>query len=360
MPALDRSNNNNNNNNSAPSRKLGARPTPAYSAVSSNVSQKNTTSILTNNRIAKESAKNMNLEDAPVKLIHRNLIYPNPLNQKYMKNITEDMFHILKMSIISEGLMHNLVVLDDGRGKFRLISGEKRWQSISRMTEEEYQNAFPNGIFSKVIDFNPTMDKLDEQIMLLTCNVITFSNGSPDAEQLRDLIKLYDQKGYDKKEIVEYLGSYFTQSKQTIYKLISEAHAIEDLIKLCDEDRMSRAALQCLGGLPEKDQKKIYEKILLEKIDKIDQETAQHLKRELKSKDIDPNSVANYKTPAFIKYNKHLVSITENVDKNKKVKKEAMSEMEIALIESKLDNLISLLKEEKNALLAAKAKNENK
>ena len=29
------------------------------------------------------------------------------------------------------------------------------------------------------------------------------------------------------------------------------------LVKLSDEERMSRAALQCLGGLPEKEQKKI-------------------------------------------------------------------------------------------------------
>ena len=361
MPALNRNNDSNNKNANSPApRTMGRRPGPAYAAVGSNVSERNTTSILSTNRIAQESAKNLNLEDAPAKLIHRNLIYPNPLNKKYMANITEDMFHILKMSILSEGLMHNLVVLDDGHGKFRLISGEKRWQSISRMTEEEYKGAFPNGVFAKVIDYNPMMDKIDEHIMLLTCNVVTFSNGSPDAEQLRDLIKLYDKKGYDKKEIVDYLGAYFTQSKQTIYKLISEAHAISELIKLSDEERMSRAALQCLGGLPEKEQKKIYERILLEEIDKVDQETAQRLKRELKSKDSESGSSTNLKSNSFVKYEKNLKSITDSVDKNKKVKKETMYEMELDLIESKLDNLIALLKEEKNALLAIKAKKENK
>ena len=97
-----------------------------------------------------------------------------------------------------------------------------------------------------------------------------------------------------------------------------------------------------------------------EEIDKVDQETAQRLKRELKSKDSESGSSTNLKSNSFVKYEKNLKSITDSVDKNKKVKKETMYEMELDLIESKLDNLIGLLKEEKNALLAIKAKKENK
>lgn len=46
--------------------------------------------------------------------------------------------------------MHNLVVLDDLKGRYRLISGQKRWTAIQKMSKEEYEDKFPNGIACKV------------------------------------------------------------------------------------------------------------------------------------------------------------------------------------------------------------------
>ena len=74
MPALNRNNDSNNKNANSPApRTMGRRPGPAYAAVGSNVSERNTTSILSTNRIAQESAKNLNLEDMKMDTAEKNI-----------------------------------------------------------------------------------------------------------------------------------------------------------------------------------------------------------------------------------------------------------------------------------------------
>jgi len=344
MANLDRSNN--------------KKPSPAFGVVSANSQiSTNSNGFLTNNKIEQNMREIMNVEGAPVKMLSREIIYANPQNKKYMRKITEEAFEMLKLSILETGLMHNLVVLDDGKGKYRLISGEKRWTAICKMTKEDYDNTFPDGILAKVLPYNPNLSKRDELKMLLTCNVLTFSNGYADPEQLRDLIRIYmEDPEFDKNELAEYLSGNLQNSKKTAYKLINEARAIEELVALTDNEVMNRAALQCLGGLTESQQKEIYNKIVEMGYVKIDQELAQQLKRDVKKEKSGKKLSGDNVSEVCTKYSKSIDDSVSDIEKRKKMKKTLMTDIEIALIDQKIENMINLLKEERKLLAELKGK----
>lgn len=305
----------------------------------------NTRSIFSDNVIAMDADSLLKLDDKATEFIERDKIYPNPINAPYMEDITENDFDALRFSLLDVGLMHNLVVLDDGMGRYRLISGEKRWTAFSRMPKEEYDKNFPNGIECKILPYNPELTETDEHIMLLTCNVLTFSSGSPDPRQLRDLIGLYIKKGYQKKELVEYLSFYLAGSSQTIYKLIAESQAIDELYELYKNNVLTRAALQCLGNLPVEDQKAIYKKIIDEDIKKIDQELALNLKKNVKEKKKKGAAAKSEGSISFMKYDKSLDTASTYLDKILKIKLDGMNELELSLAKAKLEILNRKIKE---------------
>lgn len=191
-------------------------------------------------------------------------IYVNPLNQKYMRNITDEQINILKDGIVRSGLMHNLVVLDDMTGRYRLISGEKRFRAISRMTEEEYKKQFPNGIMTKIIKGANTLSQDDELRLLLECNVLAYSNEKPDPVQVRDLIAIYIKQGYERDDIISYLQKQIQYDVHTLEKVYSEADAIDELRKLQEEGKFTVAAMRrlCQGKKNEELQKLMYKTII--------------------------------------------------------------------------------------------------
>ena len=247
--------------------------------------------------------------------------------------------------------MHNLVALDDGNGRYRLISGEKRWTAISRMTKEEYEKLMPKGVEVKVIPYDPSLALIDEHIMLLTCNVLVFSSGSPDTRQLRDLIRLYRLKGYEKKELVDYLGFYLESSNNNIYKLLNEANASEELQKLLAEDLLTRAALQILGSLSEEEQKVVCEQIRKEG-KKVKEEEAQSYKKSLKESKKNKSGDTHTgegsgtgSTISFIKYEKNINTIQQALKKGAKIKTSGMTSMEKSMLKTKLELLSKEIEE---------------
>ena len=303
--------------------------------ISGNTAAGNTVSLY-NNPIAAAAGEVLNVENTATVYIPVDKIYPNPLNKPYIEEITDKEFEALKESILSHGLLHNLVVLDDGRGRYRLISGEKRWTAIKRMTREEYEEKMPKGVETKVLPYNSELDETDEHILLLTCNVLVFSSGTPDARQLRDLIKLYIKKGYKNKHLVEFLNVYLESSNNHIYKLIQEAKAIEPFVKLYEDKKITRSALQIFGSLKESEQKEIYEKILREGIDKIDETLAQDLKKRIKDSKKEDKKDSGQRSIAFIKYEKNLESMEASIEKFGKVKVKDMEGVEKELLKARL------------------------
>lgn len=99
------------------------------------------------------------------KFIPKEQIKANPKNEMY----TQDGIEALKESILVNGLRHNLSVLFDvDTNTYRLVSGERRFNAISSMTDKEYNNLFPSGIPCKVE--KQTTSELDEEIMLISAN----------------------------------------------------------------------------------------------------------------------------------------------------------------------------------------------
>lgn len=346
MPALDR-----NRKKSSTEGIMDAFNDALQDSVSSGL-----TSVFKDNALAKDVNEMLNLKDNATQFLQRDQIYPNPLNEPYMQDITDSEFDTLKASILDIGLMHNLVVIEDGTGKYRLISGEKRWTAIHRMSEGEYQKGLPNGVEAKILPYNPDLSKSDEKIMLLTCNVLTFSNGSPDSKQLRDLIRLYEKKGYEKKDLVEFLNHYLKKNEKTMYKLIAEAHAIDELLALYDNNILSRSALQHLGGLPVEDQHNVIALIKEGNLEKIDEATALQLKKIIK----DSSSSKTNGTISFLKLDKAFKSAKSDLTKCMKFNVEGMSETELQLSIANLDLIANTIKDLKDKLQKGKDSLNNK
>lgn len=323
----------------------------------------NSSSVFTDNSLEKEKDSILKLDNGtPTKYIHRDLIYPNPLNFPYMEGITEDDFQGLKAALLDMGLMHNLVVINDGNGRFRLVSGEKRWQAISRMTDDEYKKAFPNGIEAKVLPYNPDLSEIDEKIMLLSCNVLVFSNASPDPRQLRDLILLYQQKGYEyeKNELVSFLNFYMKKNTKTIYKFIAETNATDELYELFTRKILVRSALQILGDLSPEEQHEVCTTIKEQNIDKVDEALASTIKKSIKDRKKKDKAESTENTYHYIKFDKTFNNATADLEKLKKIHYENMSSTEISLAIARLDIMRSEIKELKEQLLANDKKTNSK
>ena len=186
-----------------------------------------------------------NDENLEIKMLRREQIYPNPINKPYMKDVTEEQIKFLGENIKQNGLMHNLVVLDDFKGRYRLISGEKRWTSIMNMSKEEYEEKFPHGIACKVIRPAIEFSHDDEWRILLECNVLVAS-AKPDKRQMQDLIAIYDRMGSGKEEIVDYLKKQIGLSKLTIERTYGVATAIPELRELEDKGIVNTTAMRVL------------------------------------------------------------------------------------------------------------------
>lgn len=299
------------------------------------------------NAAAQEANRLLKLDSNEIEHIHRERIYPNPLNSPYIEDITDKEFDALKASIMDHGLFHNLVAIDDGKGSYRLISGEKRWTAIKRLTNEEYQSKFPNGIATKVLPADPFLSTDDELIMLLTCNVLVFSNGTPDTKQIRDLIRLYKKKGFAKKELFDFLNFYLQKGNDAIYRFIKEANAIDALYDIYSNKvpgkSMTRTAFQLMGGLPEEKQQEAIKIIETEGITKIDEPTAAEIVRRLKDKVKTEGKTAG--TVSFTKLDKLLKSADGDISKGQKVNIEGIEPTELDLAITRLDLMMSHIKE---------------
>ena len=341
---------------------------PGMSNISANLAQaamdkvsSNPSTVFTDNIVGKEVNTMLKLDDStPTKFIHRDLIYANPLNVPYMEGISEDDFKALKASILDIGLMHNLVVIDDGNGRFRLLSGEKRWQAISRMTAEEYDKALKNGIEAKVLPFDPNLSEDDELIMLLTCNVLVFSSGTPEPKQMRDLIRLYQKKGYEKKDLVEFLNFYLKKNEKTIYKIVAESNATDELYELYTQKILVRSALQILGDLTPEEQHKVCETIKTQNIEKVDEEMASSIKKNIKESKKKDKKASPENTYHYIKFDKALNNAASDIAKVKKVHYDEMNSTEISLALAKLELLKNELKELKDLISSVEKKGTNK
>lgn len=120
-----------------------------------------------------------------LKMIKVEQLVPNKLNEDFKQVDIE----ALALSIEDIGLQHNLTVIKQEDGKYRLISGERRFRAIREILQKNPDNIFKNGIPCKVID---NITSVEEEIRLIRSNtdVRTLSPVDKRKAILR-LIELY-------------------------------------------------------------------------------------------------------------------------------------------------------------------------
>ena len=262
-------------------------------------------------------------------------IYPNKLNQPYMENITEKQIKLLCNNIMKNGMHHNLVVINDMMGKYRLISGEKRWRALMMMTPEQRSKEFPNGARCKIIEDVANLSERDELRLLLEGNVLTYSKEKPDPK---------------------YLSEQINYSTSTLRRSYGEALAIPELKDLAESNRLTTAAMRrlCQGKKDEELQKRCYEKIITEYADlpTIDEETANLIKRTCK----DEMNGQNHESKACAEIRKiNTKYFAKGVANFQKIKRKGMTDIEIELCvkemedhKRKIGEMISILRKSKN------------
>jgi hypothetical protein len=278
--------------------------------------------------------------------VERNLIYPNPLNEKYMKKVTDRDIEMLAESIKDTRLLHNLVVISDGTGRYRLISGEKRWRAINLLSEEEYREKFPTGIMCSILSADEIKDKDDELILLLSANVIVLSNGMYDKEQLCDLIAAYQRKGLARIDIVNYLTDKLNVSASTIRRLYCIAQAIDPLKEICDDGRIPENVLAILAQ-DKPETQKIYADYInnnYEPGDVISESEAYRIKKEAK-RGGRSDSASMSGSKEFNKFYGGFESVDKCMKKMKKANIDAMTQPEVVLCINTLEKNIKLMEE---------------
>lgn len=160
---------------------------------------------------------NQNTRIERVEEIHCSQIERNPLNLFPIKQIDE-----LKDLILEKGQKEPCQVYMK-EGKYRLISGERRWTAISQLHEEGKHNgmikcivtsryATPEEEIEDIYTFNVERDYSDNELLAL----------AKDLNQLYDSLKMQGRKLGKRRE---WIGSMLHRSGKTIDKYLKRINA---------------------------------------------------------------------------------------------------------------------------------------
>ena len=194
-----------------------------------------------------------------LKLIKADNIVPNELNKDFSQSDIDE----LSRSIEDIGLQHNLVVLKQADGKYRLISGERRFRAICALIERRASHSFKNGIPCKVVS---NLTEVDEEIRLLRANTdtreLTASERRNAVLRLIDLYKIKKDKG-EIKSIYAELANDLQMTVRQVQKYAATGNLIPALEKLLKNGAISLSDGERFSVLDEEGQQTIanlYEK----------------------------------------------------------------------------------------------------
>lgn len=195
--------------------------------------------------------------------IERTHIIPNPLNARYSKPTKK--IEDIKNSILANGLLHNLVIVKNSATDFntyRLISGELRWSAISKMTEEEYREIFPDGIPCKIMPVTLTQE--DELALLIEANFNTRELSVYERLQdIKDLKNIYNQKKEtgEIKNVNQAIAETLGITERQIAKYLASSKLIPELLELLKNGDLNMNEAATYGVLSEESQKEILKRI---------------------------------------------------------------------------------------------------
>ena len=187
--------------------------------------------------------------------IPKEKIVSNPKNEMY----SQDGIDALKESILINGLRHNLSVLFDAdKNVYRLVSGERRYRAISKMTDKEYNALFPSGIPCKVEKSN--INEIDEEIMLISANHDVRESSMEvkrwEVSRLKELYEAKKLKG-EIKNINAEIAKQLNISERQARKYTTAEKLIPELSELLNENGIDLNQADKFGKLDEDAQKSI-------------------------------------------------------------------------------------------------------
>lgn len=187
--------------------------------------------------------------------IPKEKIISNPKNEKY----SQDGIESLMESILINGLRHNLSVLyDSDNDNYRLVSGERRFHAICKMSEKDYNNLFPAGIPCKVEKSDIT--EIDEEIMLISANHDVRETSMEvkrwEVSRLKELYETKKLKG-EIKNINAEIAKQLNISERQARKYTTAEKLIPELSQLLNENGIDLNQADKFGRLDEDAQKSI-------------------------------------------------------------------------------------------------------
>lgn len=194
-------------------------------------------------------------------------IVPNPLNEKWMKQTTEEDILVLAEAISSLGMKQNLEVKILDNGKYMLIAGEKRWRALN-LLKERGNDVFPEGVPCLVEPVD--LDPVDEKILIDATNVVS---RNPSSEELIPIVidfesNLREKAKKDKskiKNIDKLIVSLLKHKELTERKVRRFRHIYSNLIpelyQLFLEGKITQRDCEDYCSLNEAEQKLVYTKL---------------------------------------------------------------------------------------------------
>lgn len=206
--------------------------------------------------IDKVSKKSDNLtakENFRIEYIDVDKIQINPKNFYGITNIDE-----LAEDIKLNGLNHNLVVRDLGNGRFRLISGQRRYTALLKLVEEG-ENKF-RLVPCKVLEISDT----DEEIILIQANAqgreLTDLEKLKQVERLKELFEIKKANGEPvPKKAREFISENLKMSKSAVGRLQAISNNLIPELKALLSEKLSLSNANEFQALSKESQQAVLE-----------------------------------------------------------------------------------------------------
>ena len=207
--------------------------------------------------------------------IPKEKIISNPKNEKY----SQDGIDALMESILINGLRHNLsVIYDADNDNYRLVSGERRYHAICKMTDKEYNKFFPGLRHWNYEKSN--ISEIDEEIMLISANHDVRETSMEvkrwEVSRLKELYEAKKLKG-EIKNINAEIAKQLNISERQARKYTTAEKLIPELSELLNANGIDLNQADKFGRLDEDAQKSILE--ILKKNGNIDNAEYQSIKK---------------------------------------------------------------------------------
>lgn len=180
----------------------------------------------------------VNSKSFDLQFLRLSQLVENPLNTPFEQTDIED----LKESILENGLLHNLVVIyDNDKDKYRIISGERRYHALQSMTSEERNKVIPKGVPCKVEDEHLTEEQ--EKLKLFAANIdtreVTVARRNEVIRLMNTIIEERRANG-EKINLKKYIAEAFNVSERTAGKYVAiQQNLSEDLMKRHEDGEIS-------------------------------------------------------------------------------------------------------------------------